>query len=65
MGNGSGLKTEVKKMMGNMSDELIIMEFQVAQEDSLYLMGTNMRVNGRMEKEMVEEHIRIMTVTSI
>jgi len=48
-----------------MSDQLIRKEFQVERELSLFLMGINMRVNGRMEKEMVEEHTRIMTVTSI
>ena len=51
--------------MGNTSDQLIRMEFQAERELSLFLMETNMRVNGRMEKEMVEEHTRIMTVTSI
>ena len=65
MENGSGLKVEMRNMMENMSDQLIRKEFQVERELSLFLMETNMRVNGRMEKEMVEEHTRIMTVTSI
>ena len=65
MGNGSGLKVEMRNMMENMLDQLIRKGFQVERDLSLYLMETNMRVNGRMEKEMVEEHTRIMTVTSI
>ena len=65
MGNGSGLKVEMRNMMENMFDQLIRKEFQVERELSLFLMETNMRVNGRMEKEMVEEHTHIMTVTSI